>query len=411
MKRLLTSLAWASIVCAQIFSPVVIAAENLRAVEDVVEPEKGPHRGRLLQDGGFAIELAIFETGVPPEYRVWVTNDGRPVAVNEVALNVVLARLGGVKDTIAFTPQAEFLRGDKEIYEPHSFSVTVKAHYQGKSYQWEFDNFEGRTRIENDVAAALHIETAIAGPMVLKESIQAYGKLAFDPAYTREISARFEGAIKNINVNLGQHVAAGQPIITIESNESLKSYTLAAPIDGVVTQRNANPSEQSNGRTLLTIVNNEKLVADLALFPSQRHQVAVGAIVWLTVIGEARPIRGVIQHINPFSLPNQAIIARAQLNNEDGRLVAGSFVDAQIEVAEHPVPLAVKRSGLQKFRDFTVVFAKISDEYEVRMLELGRVAGEWVEVLGGLQPGTEYVTENSYVIKADIEKSGASHDH
>ena len=37
--------------------------------------------------------------------------------------------------------------------------------------------------------------------------------------------------------------------------------------------------------------------------------------------------------------------------------------------------------------------------------------GEWVEILGGLDPGARYVTENSYVIKADIEKSGASHDH
>ena len=45
------------------------------------------------------------------------------------------------------------------------------------------------------------------------------------------------------------------------------------------------------------------------------------------------------------------------------------------------------------------------------MLELGAQAGEWAEVLGGLEPGTEYVTSNSYVIKADIDKSGASHDH
>jgi len=54
---------------------------------------------------------------------------------------------------------------------------------------------------------------------------------------------------------------------------------------------------------------------------------------------------------------------------------------------------------------------KIGEEYEVRMLELGLQAGEWVEVLGGLTPGSEYVSENSYIIKADIEKSGASHDH
>ena len=45
------------------------------------------------------------------------------------------------------------------------------------------------------------------------------------------------------------------------------------------------------------------------------------------------------------------------------------------------------------------------------MLDLGRQDDEWVEVLGGLAPGTRYVTTNSYVLKADVEKSGASHDH
>ena len=45
------------------------------------------------------------------------------------------------------------------------------------------------------------------------------------------------------------------------------------------------------------------------------------------------------------------------------------------------------------------------------MLELGRQDKEWVEVLGGLKPGTEYVSENSFLLKADVEKSGASHDH
>jgi cobalt-zinc-cadmium efflux system membrane fusion protein len=99
------------------------------------------------------------------------------------------------------------------------------------------------------------------------------------------------------------------------------------------------------------------------------------------------------------------------LPNEKGELTIGSFVRAQIEVATIDVPLAVKRVGLQGFRDFTVVYAKVGEQYEVRMLELGREGGEWVEVLGGLNPGTEYVTENSYILKADIEKSGASHDH
>jgi cobalt-zinc-cadmium efflux system membrane fusion protein len=45
------------------------------------------------------------------------------------------------------------------------------------------------------------------------------------------------------------------------------------------------------------------------------------------------------------------------------------------------------------------------------MLDLGRQDEVWIEVLGGLDAGTTYVTTNSYVVKADVEKSGASHDH
>ena len=59
----------------------------------------------------------------------------------------------------------------------------------------------------------------------------------------------------------------------------------------------------------------------------------------------------------------------------------------------------------------SAVFAKVGDTYEVRMLELGAQTPEWTEVLGGLESGTEYVTDGAYLIRADIEKSGASHDH
>ncbi|MCK5479322.1 MAG: secretion protein HlyD, partial [Methylococcales bacterium] len=141
------------------------------------------------------------------------------------------------------------------------------------------------------------------------------------------------------------------------------------------------------------------------------HRVFLGANALISIKGSEQVVSGVIKQIDNVIQPNQSILVRAQLSNESGRLLPGSFLSAEIEVAEHQVPLAVKRSGLQAFRDFTVVFVKIGNDYEVRMLELGRVAGEWVEVLGGIKLGSEYVSKNSYIIKADIEKSGASHDH
>ena len=42
-----------------------------------VEVIKGPHGGRLLESGDFTLELSIFETGVPPEFRAWASQKGQ----------------------------------------------------------------------------------------------------------------------------------------------------------------------------------------------------------------------------------------------------------------------------------------------------------------------------------------------
>lgn len=409
MRSLLFTISLIVIGCGGLFE-YAHASETPDAT--AAQPEKGPHRGRLLKDGDFVLELAIFETGVPPEFRVWVTDDSKPVAPEDVSLTVTLTRLGGVQDKIQFAPQGDFLRGDREIYEPHSFIVTIDAVYNGKQYHWQYDNFEGRTRIEAPVAEALDIVMAVAGPAVLEETVSVYGKIKPHPESIRDISARFEGEIQSINVSLGQSVRKGQPLLTIESDESLKSYTVTAPINGIVQARHANPGEQTDGRVLITLVGSEETLAELQVFPSDLPRVNVGDAVSLTANGLEESMAGRVIQIDNMVRLNQATVVRVAIEyGGQQRLQSGTFVQAHISVDQYEVPLAVRRSGLQAFRDFTVVFAKIGDEYEVRMLELGRTAGEWVEVLGGLNPGTEYVAENSYVIKADIEKSGASHDH
>jgi cobalt-zinc-cadmium efflux system membrane fusion protein len=44
-------------------------------------------------------------------------------------------------------------------------------------------------------------------------------------------------------------------------------------------------------------------------------------------------------------------------------------------------------------------------------VKIGRRDSERVEILSGLSLGARIVTNNSFLIKADIEKSGAAHDH
>ena len=238
-----------------------------------------------------------------------------------------------------------------------------------------------------------------------------YGRVEPNRERVRHVSARFGGVIESVAVSSGDTVIKGQTLATVESNESLKSYAITAPIGGIVSERFANPGEQTGGRSLFTVMDTASVWAELAVFPSARARVRLGADVIVRATSDTAAIEGVIARISPVAESNQAVTARVVLDNADGALVPGMYVTADIQIAEHAAALAVKREGLQSFRDFTVVYAQIGDDYEVRMLELGRQDAERVEVLSGLVPGTRYVTTNSYLVKADIEKSGASHDH
>lgn len=397
--------------CNEINTDQHSTEKNAHSEATEAEVRKGPHSGRLLTSGDFTLELAIFETGVPPEFRAWGSINNQMLKPSEFELNITLTRLGGKVDKIKFKPHGDAMRGDSVIYEPHSFIVTINAIHNGTTYSWKYDNFEGRTKIETAVAKALEIETQLAGPVILQETIDVFAQVKANNERVLKLDARFAGVIKSVSVSIGDTVKKGQSLATIESNESLNVYSIKAPISGVITQRNANSGQQTGEQPLFTIVDTSTVWIDLSIFPSDINRVKIGAPVRVVPANNVTSVEGKITFINAIAEANQSVIARMIVDNNKGQLIPGSYVKAKIKVAEHAVPLAVKRSGLQAFRDFTVVYAQIGEEYEVRMLELGRQDDEWIEVLGGLQAGTSYVSNNSYVIKADIEKSGASHDH
>ena len=81
------------------------------------EYAKGPHNGRLLKDGDFALEMTIFEDGVPPQFRVYPTRDGKPIAASSVNLSVTLKRLDGEINRFAFTPDGDFLSGHRQCHQ------------------------------------------------------------------------------------------------------------------------------------------------------------------------------------------------------------------------------------------------------------------------------------------------------
>src|SRR5690606_38116598 len=99
------------------------------------------------------------------------------------------------------------------------------------------------------------------------------------------------------------------------------------------------------------------------------------------------------------------------VDNTTGARMAAERVSARGGISSAVGALRVDDRALQSCRDWTVVFIQVGHIYEIRPLTLGRRDSRFSEVLDGLQPGDRYVVENSYLIKADLEKSGAAHDH
>lgn len=383
------------------------------APAEAPEIPKGPNGGKWFERDGFAIELAIYETGVPPEFHVYAYRGGQPLAPDSVSVEVTLSRLDGQVDRFPFAPipGQDYLRGDGVVVEPHSFDVSISAEHDGRSYRWDFATYEGRTTIPAAMAKEAGIVVAPAGPQTLVETLVLNGRVTTPPNQLAQVRARFPGMVQRVEVELGDAVQAGDTLARIQSNDSLQTYLLKAPIGGVVLGRDVQPGAATGDAPLFLIADLSRVWVELDVFGRDAGKVSGGqAVTVQTLDGET--LTGRIDWVSPLAAHvSQSVQARVTLDNSDGRLRPGQFVRGGVTVAEHPVALAVRQEAIQKFRDFQVVFAKIGETYEVRMLELGRSDADWVEVTGGLKPGTEYVTENSYLIKADIEKSGASHDH
>lgn len=376
------------------------------------EFERGPHGGRMLRDGDFALELTIFEDGVPPEYRVYAYEADKPLAPQGIDLRVELGRLGGRTNRFAFRPEADFLRGDGVVAEPHSFDVTVAAIREGKTSRWSFPNYEGRVKILAGAAEAAGIEVESAGPATISEELSLTGVIQPNPARIARVRARFPGIVQQLSKAQGDAVADGEVIARVQSNESLQNYAVTSPIRGTVLARSAAEGEATGDEPLYVVGDLGSVWAVLDVFGRDLSRVKPGQRVVVTSLDEVAQAEGTIAALSPLTThSSQSVRARIVLDNAGGLWRPGQFVHGVVTVAEVAAPLAVKRSALQQFRDFTVVFARVGETYEVRMLELGRSDDDRIEVLSGLSPGEVYVTGNSYLIKADIEKSGASHDH
>lgn len=410
-SRLTLALTMAALVgaCGQ-GAPKAPEAEKAEAA--AADYERGPHRGRMLRDGDFALEITLYEEGPAPLFRLYPYLKDKPLDPRQVQVSIALTRLGPKVDRFVFTPEADYLASPAVVHEPHSFDVSVAAIHSGKRSTWAYQSYEGRTTISSAAAKAGGVTTERATSASLGETLPLTGRIEITPEGRSDVVARYPGRVMSMNAELGQRVQRGQVLARVESSESLQTYSVTAPISGVIVEKRVTVGGVTGGEAMLVVADPTKLHAEFFLYPRDAERVRAGQTVEVTSLAGDHRLTSRIETVLPTAdLTNQTLVAHVPISGPVEAWRPGLGVKGSVGVGATAAPLAVRTKAIQPFRDFEVVYAKVGDTYEVRMLEIGRRTPEWTEVLGGLDPGTEYVVDGAFLIRADIEKSGASHDH
>jgi cobalt-zinc-cadmium efflux system membrane fusion protein len=447
--------------------------------------EKGPHGGKLFSQSGMGLELSIFETGVEPEFRVYLYRDGKPVAPSAATVNVTLERLGQQPQVFTFAPEKDYLKGSAVVEEPHSFNGRVKAQLGAQSYEFTFEQVEGRVQISDEQLQRNGVEIATAGPALIRSSVQLLGEVKLNQDVTVFVTPRLAGIVEAVRVNAGDRVRKGQVLAVISSQtladqrgdwlaaqkrlalakttferektlweekitaeqdylsarqafqeaeitaesarqklaslgagapsstQGLTRYEIRSPIDGVVTDKKISVGEVLKDDALVFQVADLSTVwVELSVPAKDVNQLKVGDSATVKTTAFAAEATAKLSYVGALvGEQSRNATARLVLANPKGLWRPGLPVSVDLSSGELAVPVAVAVGAVQSLRDGQVVFGRYGQQFEARPLELGRSDGRFVEVVKGLQAGERYAAKNSYLIKADIGKSGASHDH
>ena len=190
-------------------------------------------------------------------------------------------------------------------------------------------------------------------------------------------------------------------------------YEIRSPISGIIIAKAIALGEAlKEDREIYTIADVSTVWTAITVYPKDLNVIRVGQKVAVKATAYDVESEGTITYISTLiGGQTRTATARVELDNKEGKWRPGMFVNAELVAEEIQVPVAVSVEAIQTLRDWSAVFGRYDQYFEVRPLELGRSDGEMVEVLKGLTPGEQYAGGNSFAIKAELGKAGASHDH
>ena len=260
--------------------------------------------------------------------------------------------------------------------------------------------------------AALGIEVATAAPGHIDASVELLGEVVPNGDHLAHIVPRFAGIVREVRKVAGDSVRAGDVLAVIESSESLVRYELKTLIHGVVIAKHLTIGEAVGPEKQAFVIADLSTVwVELSAYQKDLAEISVGQAVRIHAVQQGPDAEGTISYITPVvDQVTRTATARVVLPNPERKWLPGMFVTGHT-LDEHGVAVAISPSALQTLDGSQVVFVESAEGFAPRGVTLGRQGETLVEVLDGLAPGERFVLKNSFLLKAELAKGEAEHEH
>lgn len=309
--------------------------------------------------------------------------------------------------------------------------------------------------IDNRRRQMIGVTTGIATHRDLVKSIRAVGEVTYDETRLSEVVLKYDGYIGNLEADyVGMPVAKDQVLFTVYSPEllaaqeeflevlrrrsdaaggagllraarqrlrlwdmsetqialleergsALEYVPVHAPRGGTLIERHvADGSAAPRLRPLLKIADLSRVWVEVDVFEGDLHLLSEGmqAEVRLPHLGGRRyPAR--IEYIYPV-LQDRTRTGRVRLSldNRSGELKPAMYAEVTLQ-AELGHRLSVPEEAIIVAGQSRVVFVDLGNgRLQPRRIQTGRTAGNYVEVLEGLQLNDKVVTSGNFLIAAE----------
>lgn len=212
-----------------------------------------------------------------------------------------------------------------------------------------------------------------------------------------------------------------QAIESLAKSGNIESrYPVHAPLTGTVVERNAMLGERVGpDRDSLFVVADTSTLWVIADVPEGRlKDVGVGSPVRVKVSAvPGRTFDGAVILVSPnLEQATRTTQVRIEVKEAESMLKPGMFAQAEIASPEAAAGamLAVPVEAIQTVEGGPAVFVPVKGEentFAKRAVSVGPAVGDLVPVLSGLEEGEQVVTGGTFILKAELGKSGAAHEH